>query len=84
MKMFQYVKTKTWRCVKNFENLYVASAEKKFQLTIPDACSLSIHSSGVRKNGRGNPVEFGDGPAAVTGDERCTMSLTVRLGRRSQ
>ena len=28
-------------------------------------------SSGVRRNTRGNPVQTGDGPAAVTGDERC-------------
>jgi len=40
--------------------------------------------SGVRKNFIGNPVQIGDGPAAVTGDDRCTvMSLTFESGRRS-
>jgi hypothetical protein len=32
----------------------------------------------------GNPVKFGDGPAAVFGDERCMMPLAERLGRRSR
>ncbi|CAG34942.1 unknown protein [Desulfotalea psychrophila LSv54] len=30
----------------------------------------------------GNPVEFRNGPAAVTGDNFCIMSLNVCLGRR--
>ena len=28
---------------------------------------------------RGNPVKFGDGPAAVIGDESCKMSLGYLL-----
>ncbi len=32
----------------------------------------------------GNPVRFGDGPAAVIGDEGCRMSLAARPGRRSR
>ena len=32
----------------------------------------------------GNPVKFGDGPAAVIGDESCELPLTIGLGRRSR
>jgi hypothetical protein len=28
----------------------------------------------------GNPVEIGDGPAAVTGDERRRMPLSAKVG----
>lgn len=43
-----------------------------------------VYCSGVRRNVKGNSVQIGDGPAAVTGDDRCTMSLTTMSGRRSQ
>jgi hypothetical protein len=33
----------------------------------------------------GNPVQFGDGPAAVIGDESCRMSLSKSgMGRRGR
>ena len=45
------------------------------------SCSLGI-SFRFHYGTRGNSVKIGDGPAAVTGDERRTASLTERLGRR--
>ena len=45
------------------------------------SCSLRV-SFRFHHGTRGNSVEIGDGPAAVTGDERRTVSLTARSGRR--
>ena len=38
-------------------------------------------SSGVRKNFKGNLVQIGDGPAAVTGDERCKNVTDAYVGK---
>ena len=59
--------------------------EKIIFLTYKLLSVLSTPSSGVRWNIKGNSVQFGDGPAAVTEDERCiNVTDRIRLGRRSQ
>jgi len=44
------------------------------------------HQKMMFKSLRGNPVKIGNGPAAVTGDEGCTKSLSDinQTGRRSK
>ena len=40
-----------------------------------------LESSGVHTNTKGNPVQIGDGPAAVTGDDRCTKVTDRKVGK---